>query len=319
VTRWQSIDPLASNLPAAVVSIGNFDGVHLGHQAILRKLVDEALGRKLDSVAVTFNPHPSVILGRSSPPLLTTPELRGDFIEMLGVNHFVIQPFDSGLAKICARDFVEFFLVQKLRARCLVVGPNAHVGRGREGTPEKLKQLAQEFGFDLRVVPFVQLGGEEVSSTRIRSLISIGDVNQAIPLLGRPFRTAGSVIRGAGRGRSLGFPTANLGPVSTVLPKTGVYATVVTVNSRGYVAATNIGHRPTFGADQGSIVESHLLSFSGEMEGKPILIDWIARIRDEKKFSSANDLQRQIRSDLEVVEKTAKKKKLLSREPKYTL
>jgi riboflavin kinase/FMN adenylyltransferase len=299
--RWSSVDTLASTPLEAVVSVGNFDGVHLGHQAIFQKLVNRAKELAVPSVAITFDPHPAVVLGRSAPPLLTTPMLRGDLIEPLGVDHFVVHPFDSEVASLAAEDFVEQYLVRKLRTRCLCIGPNTHVGRGREGTPSRLKELAGQFGFSVDVAPFVEVDGLEVSSSRIRQKILSGGVDQAARLLGRAFRTVGCVVRGEGRGRTIGFPTANLGEVVTVLPMDGVYATTVFVDGRSYPAATNVGRRPTFQSKTGRVVEMHLLSFSGDLMGKTILVDWISRIRDEKTFASPLDLKAQIQADVETV------------------
>ncbi len=284
----------------SVVTVGNFDGVHIGHREIFRHLIAEGRKRKLLSVAVTFDPHPALILGHAAPPLLSTPSDRIRQIEFLGIGHAMILRFTPQLAAMSARDFVEQILLRDLGMKFLLIGPNTHVGKGREGTPQRLRELSQQLSFDLEIVPEVEAGGEIVSSSRIRSLLTDGNVEEATTLLGRPYSTHGKVVKGASRGKGLGFPTANLEQVPTMLPKRGVYATRVTIGNQHYTGATNIGVRPTVDPVPKEIVETHILDFSENLVGIEIELEWIKRIRDEKKFLTAEELAAQINKDIQV-------------------
>jgi riboflavin kinase / FMN adenylyltransferase len=287
------------NFKSSVVTIGNFDGVHLGHRAIVSKLLEFSGKLHAPSVAMTFHPHPSQILGRPSPPLLTSPEERSELMRGLGVEHFVIQPFTSELANRSAREFVKELLIQKYRMRAMVIGPTTHVGKGREGTPERIQELAKELGFELHIVAPVELEGGIVSSSRIRKELENGNVPTASHLLGRYHRNSGTVVKGKGRGKTLLFPTANVEvPTEMQLPKNGVYSTWFIRKGARLPSVTNVGVRPTFESQGLRTVESHILDFSGSLSGEVVTLEWVGRIRDEKRFTSAEELRNQIQKDV---------------------
>ena len=297
--RWKHIDELSREIQKSAVSVGNFDGVHMGHQSIVDRLLGTAQKRRLPSVVITFEPHPAKVLGYDAPPLLTTPHQRGDFLEKMGVDHFVVQPFDVAFSKIEAEEFVQRWLTKKIGMEFLCIGPTTHVGKGRAGTPRELKDLAKKYAFELQVVSALEIEGEMVSSSCIRKLIQKGEVRKVNKYLGRPHCTMASIVSGAGRGKDLGFPTLNLESpdrIPTLLPKKGVYAAIATLGGKRLPSATNVGFRPTF-ADKELVVEAHLIDFKGKISTTEVTLEWISRIRDEQKFSSAETLKAQIQKD----------------------
>ncbi|MBI2894805.1 MAG: bifunctional riboflavin kinase/FAD synthetase [Deltaproteobacteria bacterium] len=279
--------------PPSVVTIGNFDGVHAGHVEILRRLVARARRDKLRATVLTFDPHPLVVLAREAAPGLIMPIWRRcTRIEELGVDAILVQPFDAAFAALDPSSFVEDVLRGGLGARVVVVGAGFRFGAGRAGEIDALSR--GDFGpMDVEVVPPVLQSGEPVSSSRIRAALQRGDIEQATALLGRPYELIGRVVRGDGRGRLLGFPTANLRAENGVLPADGVYAGVT---QEGRAAVVNIGVRPTFGA--GRAVEVHVIDFSGNLYDRTLGLAILARVRDERKFSSAAELEAQIKQDV---------------------
>jgi len=266
------------------VAIGTFDGVHLGHQAV----IDEA-----DTV-LTFDPHPLEVLHPAALPKLIMPfSVKRDVIEGLGVRELVVIPFDREFATRSAEDFVEHVLIEKLGAERVSVGENFRFGARAKGDPAMLESRPE---FETRVVPLVEVGGETVSSTRIRALVAAGDVAGARECLGAPFMVEGEVVEGDGRGRDLGFPTANIVPDDRLaIPGHGVYAAF----ANGVPAAVNVGVRPTFEAGRGVLIETYLIDRDEDLYGKPLRVAFVERLRGEKRFPSAEELVVQMREDVE--------------------
>jgi riboflavin kinase/FMN adenylyltransferase len=289
-----------ARLDGAWLTIGSFDGVHLGHQAILRQLAAGAQAAGAPAIVLTFHPHPAAVLrGRNGPYYLTAPDERAELIAQLGIDFVITQPFDRQLADQSARDFIKR-LVDRLGIRHLFIGRDFALGRGREGDLPTLQRLGKEFDFTVNVIRPIRRGGEVVSSSRIRSALSQGDVATVRRLLGRPYMVNGLVVTGDGRGRTIGIPTANLDTwEGRLLPKVGVYACVARLGERTWRAVANIGLRPTF--DQQSTqarLETHLLDFSGDLYGRQVALSFLAHLRDEQRFPDAHALVQQIQQDI---------------------
>lgn len=287
---------------STVVTVGNFDGLHLGHQELLKAVVarKKASGAARAAV-VSFYPHPAVVLGqaREIPKISALPETVRILTE-IGIDQLLLLHFTKDLAALDAATFCSRFFFESLGATEAVLGPDARIGKGREGTVQVIQEIFQKNGGRVSVVPFLEQQAEKLSSRGVRTLISEGDVRRAAQWLGRPFRIIGRVKRGAARGRTIGIPTANLGTGKQVTPKFGVYATRTLVSGREYPSVTNIGVRPTFGAASLAI-ESHLLDYSGpSFYGQRIEIAFIERLRDEKKFTGIDQLKAQIARDIEL-------------------
>jgi riboflavin kinase/FMN adenylyltransferase len=295
-----SLEALRLAQPACL-TIGAFDGVHRGHQALLSRLVAHARACGRASVVVTFFPHPSVVLrGRRPSFYLSTPEEKGEYLATLGIDALVTHPFDHEVAAIRAADFVAA-LVRHARLVELWCGADFALGHNREGNVDFLRAAGARHGFTVEVQPPVLVDGEVISSTRIRQTLRDGAVEQAARLLGRPFRVAGQVVEGAKRGRQLGIPTANLAIWDErATPAVGVYACRAHHGAWHGPAVVNIGFRPTFeGGEARPVVEAHLLDFSGNLYGETLSLDFIARLRPETKFPGVDALLAQIRSDIE--------------------
>ena len=282
-----------------LLAIGVFDGVHLGHQYLLSQLVEQARREGLLSGVVTFRQHPREVLSPGTGlPYLTTLDEKVDLLGKEGVDAVVGLTFTPELARLTAREFV-LLLEKHLRMRGLVVGPDFALGRGREGDAEILRRLGDELGFRVAVVSPKRVGHEVVSSTTIRTALAVGDMGRVARLLGRPFGLRGVVTTGAGRGAGLGFPTANLRTDhQQALPPDGVYATWAHVEAEAYQSMTNIGTSPTFGESERT-VEAFLLDYHGNLYGHELKLDIVARLRDEKRFDSVDELKRQIAEDVE--------------------
>ena len=284
-----------------VVALGNFDGVHVGHQAVLRRAVEEGRRRGMRVVAATFDPHPrSVLWPGKQPGLLTTLELRRETLVRYGVDEVCTIRFDKELSKKSPEEFVGEVLVGEVGAAVVVVGENFRFGHRAVGDVRALGELMKSHG---GVAVGVGIrdgdGGAAISSTRIRELLSEGDVGGAGRLLGRPYVLRGEVVAGDGRGESIGFPTANVLPDPDLLvPARGVYAGVVSFGEQEHVACTNVGLAPTFGRGE-SRVEAHLLDFGGDLYGRVVDVSFIERIRPEKRFSGVEELVEQIGRDVE--------------------
>jgi riboflavin kinase/FMN adenylyltransferase len=302
-------------MPGTAVTIGAYDGVHLGHRALLADLVARAGAAGLSPVVVTFDRHPaSVVRPESAPPLLTDLDQKLELLAECGIERTLVVPFDRARADESAEDFVREVLVETLGAKLVVVGEDFHFGNRRRGNVALLRELGREHGFE---VVGVRLTGEDlapVSSTRIRSLVAVGDVVGAAALLGRPHEVRGPVVHGDGRGASeLGFPTANL-EVSTdiALPADGIYAGYYRrPDGTGYLAAISVGRRPTFydPASASVLVEAYLLHFEGDLYGELGRVSFVRRLRDERQFDSVDALIAQMHDDV------ADTERLLTAEP----
>ncbi len=286
-------------LQEAVITIGVFDGVHLGHQALIRKVVERAAQRGMVSGCVTFSPHPEDVLRpRSDIAHLAAVEDRLATIKDLGISQVVVVEFTAALSQMLPEDFIGM-LEEQFRLRELWVGADFALGRGRSGTPERLAAIGRERGFEVWTLPPVEIGGQVVSSSRIRRLLADGDVEAASLLLGRLYRLRGMVGSGDARGRTLGFATANLVPAERMcVPANGVYAVWARVDhEEPRMAVANIGVRPTFDGQLRQI-EVHLLDYAGDLYSRGLAIDFVARLRDELRFESANSLVEQIGRDV---------------------
>jgi riboflavin kinase/FMN adenylyltransferase len=281
----------------AVVTIGNFDGVHLAHQKLLRKVVETARALDATPVAVTFEPHPIKLLSPEHAPKLLTPlERKARLIEAMGIELLLVLPFTKELARLSPVGFVRQILVAGLRSVSVHVGPNFRFGYRQSGDVEVLRELARQERFRLEVVPTLVVRGERVSSTRIRESLAAGRVNLAARLLGRPFSVCGPIVAGLGVGRKHTVPTLNLAPIEEQLPKVGVYVTRTRLGPATHDSVTNVGHKPTFG-DHRLTVETYLLDYSGEVTESEMEIEFLFRLRDEMKFQNPAILKVQIQED----------------------
>jgi riboflavin kinase/FMN adenylyltransferase len=283
----------------SVVSIGNFDGLHLGHQKILRAVAERAPALGALAAAVTFDPHPLKILRpEQAPPLLQTLEQKISGFIALGLDAALVLNFNANLAALSPEEFVRRTLFGPLRARVVLVGHSFRFGHKQAGSAERLQELGRRFGFDVEIVEPVTVDGEVVSSSVVRAAVGEGRVAHAVKLLGRPFALTGMIRPGAGRGASIVVPTLNLAPEQELLPRAGVYATETLLGGLLYRSATNVGRRPTFDGDALS-VESHLFDFSGTVTAGRLEVRFWERLRDERKFLDAAKLREQIAADLQ--------------------
>jgi riboflavin kinase/FMN adenylyltransferase len=281
-----------------ILTIGNFDGVHRGHQFILRQVREDADQRRVDAVALTFEPHPVAVLRPDKAPrLLMTLRDRLAALATCGVDATVVQHFDHDFAAIEAEDFIRRFLVETLDAQKLVVGHDLNFGRGRKGNVELLVDAGGRYGFAVEVIRPVLVDDMVVHSSVVRQKVADGDVETAARLLGRPHVVRGRVVRGAGRGRRIGFATANVRPRTQLVPGEGVYATRSEIEGLRVDGVTSIGHAPTFGGTD-MVVESHLFTEPRDFYGLPIALEFVSRLRDQKKFSGPEALARQIADDV---------------------
>ncbi len=304
VIRYRTAKNVDPSLRGGAVSIGNFDGVHRGHAALLSRLRAMADQLKGPAIAVTFDPPPSAILRPGvMPPQLTTIPRRAALIEECGIDHVIVYETDWDLLQQSPQRFFTGLIVDGLGARGMVEGPNFFFGKNRAGDTRLLKQLCRGHDIELEIVEPQKHSQSLISSTRVRELILAGDVERANLLLTQPFQISGTVVSGAARGREIGFPTANLAEISTIIPGPGVYACRVWLASGCCVhAATNIGPNPTFD-DAGLKVEVHLIGFDGNLYGQTLALEFLARVRDVARFDSAEALVRQLSSDVRWIDK----------------
>jgi len=298
VIHWSvEPEPLA---PASVVTIGVFDGLHLGHQALIDQARQEARSLGVPVACVSFFPSPDSVLAGAPARYLLLPEERADLMLALGVDLVILARFDETVAALTAPAFMGRLQIA-LNPRQVWVGEDFALGRGRGGTPSVLADLGRELGYVLRVLPRCRVDGEVVSATLIRDLLCRGEVEKAARLLGRPYSLRGEVRHGVGRGRRLGFPTANLAlPKEKLLPADGVYAGWARTGRSVYPAAINVGTNPTF-EDRARSVEAFLLGFDGDLYGAEIELEMVARLRPEVKFGNIEQLQRQLTADVAAV------------------
>jgi riboflavin kinase/FMN adenylyltransferase len=293
---------LGRPLRAPTVAIGNFDGVHRGHQALVTSAAALARQAGGESVVLTFDPHPAHFFApHLAPPMIMPLERRLELLGQFGAEVVVIESFDAAFAAIEADPFVEEVLGRDLAARHVVVGYDFSFGHGRHGTPAVLTALGGRLGMGVTVVPAVMVEGLVCSSTKIREFVHEGRVDGARLLLGRPFEVTGEVVRGAGRGRGLGIPTANLRPEGELLPRTGIYAARARTLDGAVerAAAVSVGTNPTFVPGASEItIEAYLLDFDGDLYGKRLRLELLARLREERRFASADELVAQIKNDI---------------------
>lgn len=305
VARGSAALPLPPD--RSIVTIGNFDGLHRGHRAILETVTARARDHAGTAVVYTFEPHPrKVIHGNNAPGLLATLDQKIELLEAAGIDLLVVEEFSVEFAKTSPEAFIRQHIHARLAPREVYVGYDFHYGRDREGSLRLLTQLGPDLGFSVTVIPEVRFDGQDVSSTRIRELLATGDVTAAMGMLGRPYAMRGRVVEGDQRGRTLDFPTVNLDPENELLPAHGVYATWVQLLSDGdppkgsvFPSVTNVGRRPTFKQSDPPLAETHLLDFSGDLYGRRYELRFEARLRGERRFPGADALREQIRQDIE--------------------
>ena len=282
-----------------VLTLGVFDGLHLGHQLIMKTVVERARATGAVPTVITFEPHPRAVLHpESAPPLLQTFDQKIEALGVLGIEQTIVIHFDKAFSQIRAEDFLRDVVVDRLHAKEVYLGRGFAFGHNREGNIELLRNVSDRLGFFADEVPEVQLRGHRIGSTRIRELLQQGRVNLARRMLGRPYGVEGSVVRGAARGNTLGFPTANIHPQNRVIPKGGVYVTATLIDEHWRRSVTNIGTRPTFGDANEPSVEIHVLNWSGDLYGDALRVRFLHRLRDERKFSSIDELKDQIKRDV---------------------
>ncbi len=287
------------------VAIGNFDGVHRGHVAIVRRLLERAKAVRGPAIVFTFDPHPVRLLRPDQCPApLTWTERKAQLLKAAGVDWILAYPTDEALLHLSAADFFEKIVRGTLASKAMVEGQNFYFGHNREGTIGRLQELTAAADISLDIVPPVEVDGAIVSSSRVRQLIAAGDLAAANRLLSQPYRIRGIVTHGAGRGAKIGFPTANLAGIDTLLPAVGVYAGRAWVSGEGWPAAINLGTSPTFG-DESIRVEIHLIGQQESLYGQPMEVDFLARLRDIRPFPSVDALVEQLDADVAEAKRVA--------------
>ena len=281
-----------------VLTLGVFDGLHLGHQKIMETVVERARAVGAAPTAITFDPHPRAVLHpATAPPLLQTLDQRLANFEVLGIEQAIVIRFDDRFAAQQAEDFLHETVHDRLHAKEVYLGKGFAFGKNRGGNIELLRRMGTELGFLADEVSEVQLRGHRISSSKIRELLSEGKVNIVRRMLGRPYGVEGVIVRGNRRGHTIGFPTANLRPHNRVIPKFGVYATATLVDAVWRKSITNIGVRPTFGKDLEPSIESYIFDFDGDLYGDVLRVRFLHRLRDERKFGGIDELKAQIERD----------------------
>lgn len=283
-----------------IVAIGNFDGVHLGHQKILLYLEKKAKEFELFSLVLTFFPHPGQILGKSGIKMIQTLDQRIRKIKKFDIHAVLIIPFDERFASLSGQDFIRKIVLNRLKAKAVIVGENFYFGKNREGDTALLHRLSSKYNFRICPVPSVIKERKTVSSSLIRNFLQEGKVEEVSGLLGRSYEIEGKVIEGQSRGKSLGFPTANIETENEIIPQ-GVFITQTRIGTEFLPSMTNVGSQPTFN-QRGLNIESYILNFEGNLYGEQIGIHFLKKIRDEVKFRTPDDLARQLEKDLEATQ-----------------
>jgi riboflavin kinase / FMN adenylyltransferase len=288
----------AGILRGTVLTLGVFDGLHLGHQRIMQTVVESARINRAVPTVITFDPHPRAVLHpENAPPLLQTLDQRLAAFEVLGIEQTIVIRFDQNFAAQDAETFLRDIVHERLQAREVFLGRGFAFGKNRGGNIELLRKISRELGFFADEVPEVRLRGQRISSSKIRAFLSEGKVNLARRMLGRPYGVEGQIIHGLKRGRTIGFPTANLKPHNRVVPKYGVYATATLIDGKWRRSITNVGVRPTFEDAQNPSIESYIFDFDGDLYGDVLRVRFLHRIRDERKFGGIDALKAQIEKD----------------------
>lgn len=283
------------------VAIGNFDGVHLGHQRILEHLVRSAKKDHLISVVLTFSPHPGKFFNKDKFLLIQSPKEKLDLIARFQIEKTVVLPFDKIVSSLSPFQFVKNILINSLRSKLIVVGSNFRFGKGRKGDVKTLQKISQQHNISLHSIPQVTLNGEIVSSSRIRTLLLEGKIEKVNQFLGRPYQITGRVIQGYSRGKHIGFPTANLSPENEIMPQ-GVFITQSIIGEKTLPSVTNIGQCPTFNKKK-THIESYIINLESEIYGRKMGIQLLKKIRNEKKFDSPEMLKKQITKDIATAKK----------------
>jgi riboflavin kinase/FMN adenylyltransferase len=298
---------LGAEWRASAVAIGNFDGVHAGHRALIARARELARAHHAQSVALTFDPHPSAVLAGACPPRIASLSRRIELLAEAGADAVVIEPFSRELATVPAHAFIDDIVLGALQARAIVVGYDFTYGQGRAGTTDALRVHGAKAGVEVDIVPPIEVGGEVASSTRIRSYLASGDLAPAARLLGRRWDVDGVVVHGAGRGRTIGIPTANIQPDSDLPIRPGIYAVTLTVDEDTLPAVASLGTNPTF-VDGGSLtLEVHVLDFVGDLYGQRVRTTFVERLRDEAKYDSVDALIVQIHRDIDAARESLKR------------
>ena len=304
---FNHLDQINEPFKNAVITIGNFDGVHIGHQALFHEVIEKAQAIGGTSVAMTFEPHPLRVLKQNNhPPLITLYEQKSELIERTGIDVLICVPFTLEFAALSAEQFVRDLLVQKIGIKAIVVGEDYSFGKNREGNIDLLKSYGPKYGFEVIVAGWIKSPralAQRISSTKIRDLVTDGRMEQAEKMLGRNYQIRGKVVTGRDRGgKLLGIPTANINLHDELCPKTGIYAVTVECEGNQHRGVANIGYSPTF-EDHEFTVEVHILDFSDNIYSKKIRVNFIKRIRDEIKFSNIPELIDQIKRDIAAARK----------------
>jgi riboflavin kinase/FMN adenylyltransferase len=299
---FNHLDQIIEPFKHAVITIGNFDGVHIGHQALFHEAIEKAESLGGTSVAMTFEPHPlRVMKPNNHPPLITLYEQKSELIERTGIDVLICVPFTLEFAALSAEQFVRDLLVQKIGMKAIVVGQDYNFGKNRQGDLDLLKSYGPEYGFEVIVAAWIKSAralADRISSTRIRELVTDGRMEQAEKMLGRNYQIRGKVVAGRDRGgKVLGIPTANINLHDELCPKTGIYAVTVECDGNQHRGVANIGYSPTF-EDHEFTVEVHIFDFNANIYDKKIRVNFIKRIRDEIKFSNISELIDQIQLDI---------------------
>lgn len=288
----------ANILRPTCLTLGVFDGLHLGHQRIMQTVVERAKSTNTTPTVITFDPHPrSVLSPQNAPPLLQTLDQRLAAFEFLGIGQAIVIRFDQEFAAIDADKFLRETVHERLQAKEVYLGKDFTFGKNRGGNIELLRRISNELGFFADEVPEVQLRGNRISSSKIRRFLQEGKVNLARRMLGRPYGVEGQIIHGFQRGRTIGFPTANLKPKNRVVPKYGVYATATLIGDQWRRSITNVGVRPTFENETEPSVETYIFDFDADLYGDSLRLRFLHRIRDERKFNGIDELKAQIQKD----------------------
>lgn len=299
----KNINDIKHPFKNAVITIGNFDGVHKGHQAIIHQVIEKAESIDGTSVVITFEPHPIRVLKKNGwPPLITLYDQKIELISQTGIDALICIKFDEKLASISAQDFVDEILIKRVGMKAIVIGKDYAFGKDRSGNVDFLKKCAINSGFEVIVanwIPMSYFGSRRISSTKVRDMVMSGNVEEAFNLLGRYYQIRGKVVSGRNRGgKLLGFPTANINLQDELCPKSGIYAVTVECRGNKYKGVANIGYSPTF-EDHIFTIEVHILNFKEDIYGEYILVNFIKRIRNEVKFSSIEELSKQISTDIQ--------------------
>ena len=299
----ETIDQINTPFKNAVITIGNFDGVHKGHQSLFQQVIEKAKQINGTSIAMTFDPHPLKALGISGPAMITRRDQKLELIEKCGIDVLLCIPFNMTFAAITAHDFIEKILVNKIGMKAIIIGADYSFGKDRLGNIELLKKEGEKLGVETIVSPWINDTDsdlERISSTRIREIVMDGKVDQAMKYLGRHYQIRGKVIKGRERGGSqLGFPTANIKLHDELCPKVGVYAVTVETTKGNFWGVANIGFSPTFD-DHIFTIEVHILDFNHDIYNTRIRVNMVKRLRDEKKFAGIHELSEQIKKDIEI-------------------